>query len=109
MKIAVIGNSHLAALKLAVKDGLFYAKELEITFWGVAGKGFAETSYECGHFRTPYRNFALKVSDGQHETLPAHAFDAIVFHGLPLNVWLYLSALRKTSDDLRCYSRASLR
>jgi hypothetical protein len=109
MKIAIIGNSHLAALKFAVKDGLFCAKELDVTFWGVAGKGFAETSYEGGHFRTPYRDFVLKVSDGQHENLPAQAFDAIVFHGLPLNVWLYLSALRKASDDLRCYSRASLR
>ena len=62
-----------------------------------------------GHFRTPYTDFALKVSEGQYESLPAHEFDAIVFHGPPLNLGLYLTSLRRMSDDLRHYSSAFLR
>jgi hypothetical protein len=109
MRIAIIGNSHLAALKVAVRDGLFRTGEPEITFWGTGGYGFNTISYEGGQFRTPLRDFVLKVSDGRYESLPAHDFDAIIFHGVLLNVGRYLSSLRKTSEDLRCYSRACLR
>jgi hypothetical protein len=108
MRIAVIGNSHIGALKVAIRDGQFKSDKFEITFWGVPGQCFTTVTYEGGHFRTSYRDFALKVSEGRHESLPVHDFDAIVFHGPPLNVERYLSSLRHVSDDLRCYSRACL-
>jgi hypothetical protein len=109
MKIAIIGNSHIAALKLAVRDGLFRTDELDVTFWGTAGRGFDTISYEDGEFRTPLQDFVLKVSDGRYGSLPSQDFDVIIFHGILVNVGRYLSSLRKTSDDLRCYSRACLR
>lgn len=109
MKIACIGNSHLWALKGAIRTGLFKSDELEVTFWGTGGLGFDTISYEGGIFRTPLRDVALKISDGRYESLPAHEFDAIIFHGILPNVERYLSALRKMSDDIRRYSRAYLR
>lgn len=109
MKIALIGNSHILALKRAVRTGLFKRDELELTFWGTGGLGFDTISYEGGIFRTPLWDMVLKVSDGRYELLPAHEFDAIIFHGRFPNVGHYLSALRKMSDDIRRYSRAYLR
>lgn len=109
MKIAIVGNSHLAALKVAVRDGLFAADQLDVTFWGLAGPEFASITYEGGLLKTPYRHFALKVSDGRYDELPVHEFDAIVFHGTPLDPGLYLDSLRNAARDLRCYSIACLR
>ena len=109
MRIAIIGNSHIGALHLAIRDGQFKADAAETMLWGVPAHLFNTITYEGGHFRTPYRDFLAKISANRHEALPAHDFDAIVFHGLILNVANYLASLRKTSDDLRCYSSAFLR
>jgi hypothetical protein len=108
MKVAIIGNSHLAALKLAVRDRLFSDEEFEIVFWGVPGHQFGATSFEGGRFRTPYREFASRVSDGRHESLPADDFDAIIFHGVLIEFGRYLSSIARVSDDLQCFSGASL-
>jgi hypothetical protein len=108
MKIAIIGNSHLAALKVAVRDGLFRADQLDVTFWGLAGPEFASITYEGGLFQTQYKHFALQVSEGRYDSLPVHEFDAIIFHGT-LDPGLYLDSLRTAADDLRCYSSACLR
>lgn len=108
MRIAIIGNSHLWALKDAIRTGLFIRNEFEFTFWGTGGLGFDTITYEGGSFRTPLRDVVLKVSNGRYESLPAHEFDAIIFHGIFPNVGHYLSALQKMSDDIRRYSRAYL-
>jgi hypothetical protein len=108
MRVAVIGNSHIGALKLAISSGLFKSNNLDFVFWGVAGQVFNTTSYESGYFRTSRRDVALTVSNGQYEALPAREFDAIVFHGPPVNLVRYLGSLRRSSIDIRLYSLASL-
>ncbi len=109
MKIAIVGNSHLAALKRAVRDNLFRPKRLDVSFWGVAGPEFRSITYDNGRLQTPHGAFALKISDGRYESLPVHDFDAIIFHGMVLNPGDYLFSLRKMADDLSCYSAAFLR
>ena len=109
MKIAVIGNSHLAALKLAVRDNLFSSGTLDVVFWGLPGPEFRSITYNNGRFQTPHKTLPLIISDGRYESLPAYDFDAIVFHGMVLNLSDYLFSLRKSSDGLLCYSSAFLR
>ena len=109
MKIAIVGNSHLAALKLAVRDDLFRGKRLDVSFWGLPGPEFRSMTYENGRFQTPHKALALKISDGRYESLPVHDFAAIILHGMVLNPSDYLFSLRKASDDLLCYSTAFLR
>ena len=109
MKMAVVGNSHLAALKLAVQRHLFSQEGLYITFWGLPGPEFNAVSYSAGMLQTPYKSLVLHISDGLYESLPVREFDAIFFHGVALNVGEYLLSLRKGSEHLRCYSDALLR
>ncbi|HVN64658.1 MAG TPA: hypothetical protein VMT58_08460, partial [Candidatus Binataceae bacterium] len=108
MKIAVVGNSHLAALKLAVQRNLFTQERLGIAFWGLPGPDFNAITYSAGTLQTPFTSFVLHISDGLYESLPVREFDAIVFHGVALNVGDYLLSLRKAREHLRCYSNAVL-
>jgi hypothetical protein len=109
MKMAVVGNSHLAALKLAVQRDLFAQERLDIIFWGLPGPEFSGITYRAGMLQTPYTSLVLHVSDGLYESLPVREFDAIVFHGVALDVSVYLLSLRKASEHLRCYSNSLLR
>lgn len=108
LKIAIVGNSHLAALKLAMRRQLFAQEDMAIRFWGLPGPEFHSITYSAGLLQTPSKIFVLQISDGLYESLPVHEFDAIVFHGVALNVSDYLLSLRKASQDLRNYSRAFL-
>jgi hypothetical protein len=108
MKIAIVGNSHLAAFKLAVRLGLFTPKRVDITFWGLPGPEFHSITFSEGLLQTPHKNFVLRISDGMYESLPVREFDAILFHGVGLNVSTYLFSLRKQSEHLRGYSGAFL-
>jgi len=108
MKITFIGNSHLAALKRAVRRGLFSQKRLDINFWALPGEKFHSITISAGLLQTPYKSFVLQASDGLYESLPVREFDAIVFHGVVLNVSDFLLSLRKASGHLRCYSKAFL-
>jgi len=109
VKIAIVGNSHLAALKVAVRKNLFAAEWLDVSFWGIPGPEFRSIIYDNGRLQTPHKAFALKISDGRYESLPVHDFDAIIFHGMVVNPSDYLFSLRKTTDHLLCYSSAFLR
>jgi hypothetical protein len=108
MKISLVGNSHLGALKVAVRRGLFSQKRLDISFWALPGDKFHSITFSAGLLQTPYKSFVLQASNGLYESLPVHEFDAIVFHGVVLKVGDFLLSLRKAGGDLRCYSKALL-
>jgi len=108
MKVAIVGNSHLAALKLAVQRNGFSQERLDIDFWGLPGPDFDSITCSAGLLQTPRKSFVLHISDGLYESLPVRDFDAIVLHGVGLNVSDYLLSLRKASEHLRCYSSAFL-
>lgn len=109
MKICIIGNSHLAALKLAIRDGLYQNDGLEIVFWGLHANRYGGIKYENGRLIGPDRDIVLLVSDGKYETVAPDDFDALVFHGPAVNYTLLLQSVRRHSADLRSYSVAFLR
>ena len=47
-KICIIGNSHVAALREALKTKAFVDRKMDIVFWGFAGKWFFEIKFENG-------------------------------------------------------------
>lgn len=109
MRVCIIGNSHIAALKLALRDGLFCDATLNFTFWGVLGRFFFDVKFENGRLISPDAEFAKRVSGGIYETIDPNEFDALVFHGPPINQTALLKRLRKRSNCLSDYSAALLR
>src|ERR1700693_624705 len=104
MKVCVIGNSHMAALKLAIRQGVYVNSENAFTFWGTPGDSFNEITYANREFSTPHTPVVLEVSDSHYVTLPIDDFDALVFHGNQLHPWVIMQSLRMNSSDLRDYS-----
>lgn len=80
-KICVIGNSHIGAMRKAVKDGLFTDRKLDLVFWGFPGREYFKIKFENGRFTHPDKQRALAVSDGRYETITPKDFDALVFVG----------------------------
>src|SRR5215467_7074724 len=108
MKITLVGNSHLGGLRTAIRRGLYPQERLDVNFWALPGEKFHSITLSAGLLQTPFKSFVLQASDGLYESLPVREFDAIVFHGVALDVGDYLLSLRKTSAHLRCYSNALL-
>ena len=111
MKICVIGNSHIAALKLAIKERLFQCKNMEVIFWGLPGRAYYRIVYEDGHFTTHgggRRGRVLEISDGRYQDINPNDFDALLFHGSHKASDLLFS-LRKHAADVREYSQGFLR
>jgi hypothetical protein len=109
MKICVIGNSHIAALKLALRDGAFASAALDVAFWGLPGRGYSEIRYEDGRLCAADRDAVLTISEGRYQTVDPDEFEALVFHGPPINPSRVLSHLRQGRSDIGGYSGAFLR
>ena len=69
MKVAIVGNSHLAALKLAVQRNGFSHERIDIDFWGLPGPDFDSITCSAGLLQTPRKSFVLHISDGLYESL----------------------------------------
>jgi hypothetical protein len=108
-RVCIIGNSHIAALKLAIRDGLFRSDGLEVVFWGVTGNGFQDIVFDGGRLVSPDTEFVLRVSDGRYETIDPDAFDAIVIHGPAVRYTRLFESLRHDNTSLVWYSAACLR
>jgi hypothetical protein len=104
MKICIIGNSHIAALKLAIRRRVYADAENTFTFWGTPGDSFNKIVYADRRFTTPETAMVMEVSDKQYTSLPIDHFDALVFHGNELCPSLIMESLRMFSSDLRNYS-----
>lgn len=109
MRLCIVGNSHLAALKLAIQEGLFDPQNFDITFWGLAGRAFETIRYDAGCFITPHQESVLEVSDGRYDKLPATEFDAVIFYGAALELARVLASLHRAGSGLHSYSDALLR
>ena len=81
IRLAIVGNSHLAALKLAERDGLIEAEDFDICYYGGAGALFANMVFQDGLLDMKSKKNALLVTDGRYAALPVDAFDAFMFHG----------------------------
>jgi len=111
MKVCVIGNSHVWALRAAASadnGGLTANGDFDVAFWGAPGPKFHDVRYDGGRLIAPDPKLALHLSGGKHETIAPHEFDALVFHGLALNVTNLLRVLSRQADA-SSYSLAFLR
>lgn len=112
VRVCIIGNSHIAALKLAIRHGFFRDDRLDVVFWGVTGttgNGFRSIRYENGRLVTTETAFVRMVSEGKYETINPDDFNALIFHGSTVRYTKLLDSLRRTGGDVRQYSRAFLR
>ncbi|HVU21086.1 MAG TPA: hypothetical protein VHE09_10170 [Rhizomicrobium sp.] len=106
INVCIIGNSHIAALAMAIRQ--FPTRGLHLTFWGVRGIEFLQIRYEGGRLISPVPNFGLRASDGIYAIYPAQ-FDAIIFHGQPVNYTFLMTVLYKINRNNSHYSSAFLR
>jgi len=104
MKICIIGNSHIASLKLAIRRRVYADTESTFTFWGTPGDSFNKITYADRCLTTPEVAMVMEVSDNQYMALPIDDFDALAFHGNELCPSLIMESLRMFSSDLRSYS-----
>ena len=82
MKVCVIGNSHIAALKKAVEDGALDNTDTSIVFFGAPGKNFNELRVHDGMICGPatLRDMFLRVSDGLYTRIDPAEFDVVVVY-----------------------------
>ena len=84
----MIGNSHLAALKMAVENGALVGTGTDIVFFGTPGSHFRKIRFRNGAVRGPkslHDNF-LKVSGGRYTQIDPAEFDVVVIYGGAFNL-----------------------
>ncbi len=81
MRIAIVGNSHLAALRRALSNRRFVPDGVDLVLFGEPGRGFFDMAFRDGVLHLPDREFVKRTTDGRYADLPVAEFDAIVFHG----------------------------
>ena len=109
MKICVLGNSHIGALKRADYSSIFGDPVPKLVFWGVPGKRFLEITCEGGRLIAPDGLPAWNDSEATNGLIQLYQFDVLILHGPPLNVPALYLTLRAHQSDLRFYSEAFLR
>lgn len=106
MRVCIVGNSHLAALKLAVTQGRISFPEHDIVFWGARGKRFSSIRLKSGRLvpggDPAVAEEVLRVSDQRHQEIDPHNFDLIAFYAgsLPLPAFVYDIAALCRPDGL---------
>lgn len=97
MKICIVGNSHLAAIKKAVDTGAFKEKGIEIEFFGAHGRNFKTLQFKDGIISGPKKisEELLLVSGNKRSTLDPTEFDAIVVYGGSLYLKELMTSIHK--------------
>jgi len=83
VKICMIGNSHLAALKLAVENGALDGTGTDMVFFGAPGRRFRKIRFRNGAVRGPktLHKIFLQVSGGRYTQINPAEFDVVVVYG----------------------------
>ena len=85
MKVCIIGNSHIAALKLGWQSGLANRWHgTDLTFYGARGGDIAELLVQDGQIAPKTETVAasLRATSGGHSMIDPLAYDAILVYGL---------------------------
>jgi hypothetical protein len=80
-RLCIIGNSHIGALRMAIKSEDFVDPGLDVVLWGFPGQSFKEVEFENGRLTHPNTQMALRISGGRHESIDPNEFDALAFVG----------------------------
>ena len=108
IRLAIVGSSHLAALKLAEQRGLVQAEGFDICFYGGAGALFTYMVCQDRFLDMKSAEHALLVTDGKYETLPIDDFDAFLFHGAGYSYSAFLRRFNLAGLPLNKVSAAFL-
>lgn len=97
MKLCVIGNSHIGAMKLAY-DAIGSAKlGAELTFFGARGNSITELRIRNGNLRPAFRNRELrgflKMTSNGLSKIDPNKYDSFLCIGLSKNVGKLVSVL----------------
>ncbi|QHQ35665.1 hypothetical protein [Algicella marina] len=106
MKVAILGNSHIAALKVAERDGLFSSNSMDITFFGNGAALHTVWTFRYGRVWSKLWREAWRVTDRRHFALPVRRFDALVFHGAPVRMENFYYPLTSDTRAVSGYSTA---
>jgi hypothetical protein len=109
VRVGVVGNSHIAARKAAIKSGRTNLSGLEVVFWGLNRGRFSGTILQDGRLVSRFPEITLLISEGAYETFPVSEFDAIIFEGTRLPISNWVSDLAANGGNVNSYSRAFYR
>lgn len=89
MKIGIIGNSHVAALKLGLAEAMKsnnHVSSADITFFAIPGLRFGSFDVRDGKLKSDNRDALkmLKRTSGGHDHIDPKGFDLFILHGLEL-------------------------
>ncbi len=108
MKIAVVGNSHLAALKQALRMNAEPTYSLVFTFWGVPGKYFHAIECTSEYLISERVDILREVSDGAHDQLRFKAFDVIWLYAGDLDLAELMDSFSDGGQIISNYSSACI-
>jgi hypothetical protein len=109
LKVCIVGNSHMAALRLAMMQGLFGDPDMDIVFWGFPKDNFRRIRLRDGKLIAPDAKFALMVSGGRYESIDPREFNVLVFVGGGFNTTATLRWVKERIDAGGIASDADLR
>lgn len=114
MRICIIGNSHLAALKLAWQQLSPEHQAMEVVFFGARAAAMAHLAIQnnCLVPTNPETEHDMRFTSGGQHTIDLSGFDAVWLYGLACDVNLFIPTLtthqigRFTDTDRNFLSRA---
>ncbi len=109
MKIAVVGNSHIAALKQALRMNAELPASLGFTFWGVPGKYFRAIECTSEYLISERVDILREVSDGANDQLFFEAFDVIWLYAGDLDLAELIEAFSDGEQIIGNYSSALIK
>ena len=98
VRACFLGNSHVGALRQALRRGHFTDPNMEIVFWGFPGKSYKELKFEHGKFTHPDRERALRQTKGRYESIARTDCEVLVFVGPGFRPGLLMARLKAGGD-----------
>lgn len=100
MRICIIGNSHLAALKLAVNEGVLTGTGVDAVFFGAPGERFKKLRFTNGLLSGPrsLERILLQVSGGKYTQIDPSDFDVVVVYGGSIFLHRLVGSLHRTMN-----------
>lgn len=108
-RVCICGNSHIAALKFALRDGVYDNPRIDFQFWGLPAKKFRTIDYRDGALVTSEAALMREVTGLDAPRLELDRFDAVVFHGCEITLTDWLASIKAAFNDLSDPPAAFLR
>ncbi len=98
--IAIIGNSHIAALKGALQQAGENCNEDDFVFWGATGRDFAKIEFTNGTLTGADEQLCKQINGGRYIDLPLADFKAIVIHAVAFRQFVLVNMLKRSGLNI---------